>query len=92
MVLEQVWDSAGPPDTGNSININDSHYLSVVDMEEKAHEDGRIGGETVLVDISTQCGTMNSVGVERMEVGREICEISAKIPISSWIFKSRCNL
>lgn len=30
-------------------------------------QDGRIGGETVLVDISSQCGTMN-IGIERMEV------------------------
>ena len=43
-------------------------FCIVLEMEEKAHEDGRIGGETVLVDISTQCGTMNSLGVERMEV------------------------
>ena len=52
--------------------LNKTAHVSVVDMEEKAHEDGRIGGETVLVDISTQCGTMNSVGVERMEVGRGV--------------------
>ena len=38
-----------------------------MEPEEKAVEDGRIGSDTVLVDISSQCGTMN-IGIERMEV------------------------
>lgn len=40
----------------------------MLEAEEKAKQDGRIGSETVLVDISSQCGTMN-IGIERMEVG-----------------------
>jgi len=39
----------------------------VLEAEEKAKQDGRIGSETVLVDISSQCGTMN-IGIERMEL------------------------
>ena len=39
----------------------------VQEPEERALQDGRIGGETVLIDISSQCGTMNT-GIERMEV------------------------
>lgn len=42
-------------------------FFSALEPEEKAMQDGRIGGETVLVDISSQCGTMN-IGIERMEV------------------------
>lgn len=48
---------------------DDSHdfLLPVPEPEERASEDGRIGGEIVIVDISSQCGTMN-IGLERMEV------------------------
>ena len=46
----------------------DYNFVLVLEAEDKAIQDGRIGGDTVLVDISTQCGTMNSLGVERMEV------------------------
>jgi len=37
------------------------------DPDAKVKEDGRIGVDTVLVDISSQCGTMNIV-IERMEL------------------------
>ncbi|XP_057296522.1 E3 ubiquitin-protein ligase RNF123-like [Hydractinia symbiolongicarpus] len=39
----------------------------VPEPEQRASEDGRIGGEIVIVDISSQCGTMN-IGLERMEL------------------------
>ena len=43
----------------------------MLEPEEKAKQDGRIGSETVSVDTTSQCGTM-SIGIERMEVKLEI--------------------
>lgn len=43
------------------------YFTSVLEHEERAVHDGRIGGEFVIIDISTQCGTMN-IGIERIEV------------------------
>ena len=43
-------------------------FVLGLNEEERAKEDGRIGSEIVLVDLSSQCGTMN-IGIERMEVG-----------------------
>lgn len=53
-------------------NILNHLIFKVPEPEERALQDGRIGGETVLIDISSQCGTMNT-GVERMEVHKSYC-------------------
>ena len=41
---------------------------SVLDAEQRALQDGRIGDDTVNVDLSSQCGTMK-INKERVEVG-----------------------
>ena len=43
-------------------------YTVVLDPEQKALHDGRIGSEVVIVDPTSQCGNMR-VEKERIEVG-----------------------
>eukprot|EP00111_Clytia_hemisphaerica_P002840 TCONS_00008011-protein len=51
----------------NIVAKSELNRKQVLEPEERAVTDGRIGGETVLIDISSQCGTMNT-GIERMEL------------------------
>ena len=69
----------------NCANSTKSHkashiFVSGLSEEERAKADGRIGSEIVLVDLSSQCGTMN-IGIERMEVGFSRTKNTSDIPV-----------